>query len=393
MQLIKNRRYFVDNSSARHLPLLAWSFPAQVHARNCSVVNFKVFVSRENLMPDGSNLFRPTLWGLVLAAGDGRRLQDHVAHVKGKQLPKQFVNFIGRRSMLEHTFDRAERLIDAERLITIVTRHHFRHPEVRDQLGRRPRETIVIQPENKETGPGILLPLMFLKKRCPEAIVALFPSDHFILEEERFMIHVRRAVEAVAHDSGRLVLLAIAPREPEIEYGYIMPSESGANACRFGTKPIRAFLEKPKPQRAYQLIRDGALWNTMTIVFKLNTFLNLVRAVQPAIQRRFDRLLSAIDSPGERQAIESLYRELEPMNFSTAIMEPLAECHRERLAVLAVRQVLWSDWGSPERIRQTLNMLRQWRTGTSARPQPSASTASRERSPRHLVASATLTVE
>jgi mannose-1-phosphate guanylyltransferase len=346
-------------------------------------------------MPDRFNLFRPNLWGLVLAAGDGRRLQDHVAEVKGKQLPKQFVNFIGRRSMLEHTFDRAERLIDAERLITIVTRHHFRHAEVRDQLGRRPKETIVVQPENKETGPGILLPLLFVKKRCPEAIVALFPSDHFILEEEHFMIHVRRAAEAVADDPGRLVLLAIAPSEPESEYGYIMPSENSAGACRFGTKPIRAFLEKPKAERAYQLIRNGGLWNTMTMVFKLNTFLQLVRAIQPAINQRFDHLFGAIDTPGERQAIESVYRELEPMNFSKAIMEPIAERYHERLAVLAVRQVFWSDWGSPKRIRQTLNILRQRkrRDRTFAGPQPSDCTASRERSRRRLVASAPLALE
>jgi mannose-1-phosphate guanylyltransferase len=346
-------------------------------------------------MPDALNLFGRTLWGLVLAAGDGRRLQDHVAEVKGKRLPKQYVNFIGKRSMLEHTFERAELLINAERLITIVSRHHFRHAEVRDQLSRRPKDTIVVQPDNKETGPGILLPLMFIKKRCPEAIVVLFPSDHFILEEQRFMIHVARAVEAVADDPHRLILLAIAAREPEIEYGYIMPSENAVRACRFGTQPIRAFLEKPKAERAYQLIRDGGLWNTMTMVFKVNTFLELVRAIQPAVQRRFDALLSAIDSPGERQAIESLYRELEPMNFSTAMMEPLAEHHRERLAVLAVPRVFWSDWGSPERIRQTVNKIRQhsWRNKTLARPQPTDLTGSCEPSKRRLVASAGLPVE
>ena len=53
-----------------------------------------------------------------------------------------------------------------------------------------------MQPANKETGPGILLPLMFIYKRCPHAIVAVFPSDHFVLEEDRFMNHVKLAVRA-----------------------------------------------------------------------------------------------------------------------------------------------------------------------------------------------------
>jgi mannose-1-phosphate guanylyltransferase len=329
-----------------------------------------------------------------LAAGDGKRLQRHVTQIKGKQLPKQFVNFVGSRSMLEHTFDRAERLIDAERLITIVTRHHLRHAEARDQLGSRPKQTIVVQPENKETGPGILLPLMFLSKRCPEAIVALFPSDHFVLEEEHFIMHVAQATQAVAQEPGRLILLAIAPREAETEYGYIVPGESEAGACRFGIKPIRTFLEKPKPERAHQLISTGALWNTMTMVFKLKTFLELVEAVQPMIHRRFVHLLSAIDTAGERQAIENLYRELEPINFSTGIMEPLAERHRERLAVLPVRHVFWSDWGSSERIRQSLLALPQHQRRISgfARPQPSGSTTAHP-AQRQLVAGAAAELE
>jgi hypothetical protein len=133
----------------------------------------------------------------------------------------------------------------------------------------------------------------------------------------------------------------------------------------------------------------------MTMVFKLNTLLKLVHAVQPAVQQRFDGLLGDIGTPGERKAIENLYRELEPMNFSTAIMEPLAEFHRERLAVLPVRQVFWSDWGSPERIRQTVTILRQHtrRNNTLARPQPNDATGSRDLLARRLVARAALPLE
>jgi mannose-1-phosphate guanylyltransferase len=204
------------------------------------------------------------------------------------------------------------------------------------------------------------------------------------------MMHVAHATQAVAQEPGRLVLLAIAPREADTDYGYIVPCQSGASACRFGTQPIRTFFEKPKAERAYQLIRTGALWNTMTMIFKLNTLLELVESVQPMIHRRFVHLLRAIDTAEERQAIESLYRELEPVNFSTGIMEPLAERHRQRLAVLPVRQVFWSDWGSPERIRQTLLELpqHQWPNSRFARPQPSGSTTRHQQSQRRLVAGA-----
>ncbi|MBI3994453.1 MAG: hypothetical protein HY349_00620, partial [Nitrospirae bacterium] len=36
--------------------------------------------------------------GIVLAAGEGKRLQPFIRRLRGKDLPKQFVNFIGTRS-------------------------------------------------------------------------------------------------------------------------------------------------------------------------------------------------------------------------------------------------------------------------------------------------------
>ena len=37
-----------------------------------------------------------------------------------------------------------------------------------------------MQPCNLDTGPGLLLGLMHLSRRTPEARVAIFPSDHLI---------------------------------------------------------------------------------------------------------------------------------------------------------------------------------------------------------------------
>ena len=133
------------------------------------------------------------LWGLVLAAGDGTRLQSYIQKIRGENLPKQYVNFIGRCSMLEHTVDRAEKLIPQQQIVTVVSKHHLRFAAVQRQLARQLPTNIILQPENKETLPGILLPLMHVYKRCPKGIVALFPSDHFILEEDRFMYHVAQA--------------------------------------------------------------------------------------------------------------------------------------------------------------------------------------------------------
>jgi mannose-1-phosphate guanylyltransferase len=89
----------------------------------------------------------PTRCGIVLAAGEGIRLRPFVEKLRGCTLPKQYVNFIGKRSMLEHTFSRAQKIIPAERWFTVVSQNHLRHPDVTRQLSSRPTTCIVWVPE------------------------------------------------------------------------------------------------------------------------------------------------------------------------------------------------------------------------------------------------------
>jgi mannose-1-phosphate guanylyltransferase len=297
---------------------------------------------------------RQRLWGVVLAAGNGQRVQAYVRHLKGEALAKQYVNFVGRRSMLEHTFHRAEKLIPRERILTVVSADHLASPEVRRQLSNRPGDTIIVQPENKETGPGILLPLMFLYKRCPDAIVTIFPSDHFIVEEDRFMSYVGLAAEAVRYNPSRLVLLAVEACEPEVEYGYILPCQELSDLYRFGIRKVAGFFEKPDEDLAAALVLAGGLWNTMTMAFGLRTLFYLVRRVYPGIYFNFCRILDAIGTVEESRTISEVYQILEPVNFSKGLLEKIAERYPEAISVLPVRNVFWSDWGSPARIARVL---------------------------------------
>src|SRR5688572_29628758 len=255
------------------------------------------------------------LWGLVLAAGDGKRVEDFLQHALGNKIPKQYVNFVGRRSMLEHTFDRAVRLIPEGRILTIIGRHHLGYAEVRRQLFSRPKQNIIVQPANKETGPGILLPLMHIYKRSPEAIVAVFPSDHFIWEEDRFMNHVQLAAESVADDPSRIILLAVEAQEPETDYGYVILHDDIGHSDRYGVRRVARFVEKPTVPVASSLVKAGGLWNTMIMVFKGRTLLQLFEKVNPSLHRHFKRVLDAIGTPAESYTINELYHKLEPLNF------------------------------------------------------------------------------
>ena len=295
--------------------------------------------------------------GIVLAGGAGQRLRSFIYQLRGNTLPKQYVNIIGTRSMLDHTFDRAEKLIPRERLFTVVSHHHLNYPEVRRQLSSRPRGNTVVQPEDRGTLPGILLPLMHLYKRYPDSTVAVFPADHFILEQDLFMAYVGLAFQAVESSPSNLVLLGIEPDGPEPEYGYILPDGAAGDLAPMGFRNVQLFVEKPGSGPAQQLVLGGGLWNTMVMVFKTDTVLDLVRRLAPRLHDSFQEILRAIGTRKERCMVEEAYRNMKSMNFSEEMLEALARVHPSCLSVLPVSEVCWSDWGSGHRVVTTLKRI------------------------------------
>jgi len=296
--------------------------------------------------------------GIVLAAGEGKRLEPLVRQLRDDSLPKQYVTFIGTRSMLEHTFARAEKLIPRERIFTVIAEHHIDFPAVRRQISRCAGGTVIAQPENKETSAGILLPLMHVFKKHPEASVAVFPSDHFIFEEDLFMSHVAIAFHAVERNPSLFVLMGVEPTEAEAEYGYIVPhGADGEKPSAPTLQRVRRFVEKPDAQTACEMMAGGALWNTMVMVFKVKNLLAIVEKINPELFAAFQEVHAAIDTPDEEKRIRKIYRRLKGQNFSKEILEPLPAQYPASLSVLSVRGVLWSDWGLPRSIERVLRKI------------------------------------
>ena len=259
----------------------------------------------------------------------------------------------------EHTFQRAEKLIPAQKLLVVIAREHLQFDEVRRQIASSPQGCIIIQPENKDTGPGILLPLMHLYKRYPDAIVSIFPSDHFILEEDLFMRHVERAFRIVESNGSRIVLLGVDPNEPDPEYGYIVAGEKIDDSGIDEGRKVEMFVEKPSTEAAKTIIRRGALWNTLVLVVRCKTLLEAIQRATPELYRSFEPIQNAIGTPDEQRVIEQVYQKLPSLNFSKGILEVLSFEHRQALVVLPVSGVTWSDWGTSDRLSCMLRRVGQ----------------------------------
>jgi len=218
----------------------------------------------------------PGLWGIVLAGGEGERVKALSEKLTGYPCPKQYCTILGDRSMIQQTLARAEMVIPPEQILVVAGKGHRK--EVSDQLANRFRGTILFQPQNRETAPGILLPLIYIAQCDPQAVVVVLPSDHFILEEARFMAHVRRAKRLVDDARDFCILLGIDSESPETGYGWIEPfGEAGWD----GLFCVKGFHEKPDRLTAQQLYRAGCLWNTLVLLARAETLLQMYQRYLP----------------------------------------------------------------------------------------------------------------
>jgi mannose-1-phosphate guanylyltransferase len=281
--------------------------------------------------------------------------------LRGDCLPKQYVNFLGDHSLLEATFNRARTIVPFRRQFVVVTENHFDYPEVAQQLANYPDVHVAVQPINRDTGLGLLLPLAQLYRARPDSTVVIFPSDHFIEEERLFISHVDAAFALVERDSEKTVLLAIAPTHAETDYGYILPSHCEHETLPFGAREVKHFIEKPNPTVARTLIKSGGIWNTMVMVFNLRTLLEHVRAIKPLVYRTFQEICDAVDSSRFSSVVKRVFETSYPLNLSKGILENIPSHKPHSLLVLPVRGVQWSDWGSAERILATSGHTRNGR--------------------------------
>jgi mannose-1-phosphate guanylyltransferase len=265
--------------------------------------------------------------------------------------------------MLEQTIRGARLLIPPDRLIVSGTAHH--HPHILQSLGTSPPETVLLQPINRDTAPGILFPLVHILRKDPHALVAILPSDHFVLPSRRFMRAVAYAAEFVRNVKvDAPILLAVQPAWPEPEFGWIEPRDSVGSHDQQTIRRIIQFVEKPSRDRAEDLMRDGWVWNTMVIVVRATALMALVRKHLPDLAVCFTLLQRFLGTVREQDVIDDVYRAIPKVNFSTSVL-----AGRDVASlVLPVRNIRWSDWGTKERIVDTIAELRQsWPTLNQAR--------------------------
>ncbi len=284
-------------------------------------------------------------WVLILAAGEGRRVRAFTRDRWGHSAPKQFTSIDGEVTLLGATLRRARGIAPPKHIVTIVAAQHERW--WKSELEGIPSENIIVQPKNRGTAAGVLVPALWIAQHDPNGTVVILPSDHHVDSEETLHDSLSTAVSAVSRSDAPIVLLGIEPIGPEEEYGWILPCPGPENCPH----RVISFKEKPDACTAASLLSKGGLLNTFIIVAESQCLLGLFRDKAPRLWQPFAQMMTGRSEEfWRRENLSNLYHAIPTLDFSKDILEDATE----NLWVYPVPQCGWTDLGTPRRLTDQL---------------------------------------
>ena len=249
---------------------------------------------------------------VILAGGRGTRFWP----LSRKKRAKQLLALDGKQTMIQQTVARLLPLASAKKF-WIITNADLQ-PAIVKQLPKLPKPQILAEPVGRNTAPAIGLAAFLLLREDPHAVIGMFPSDHVIGDEKRYLETLERGIE-VAAAGPNIVVLGVRPNRAETGYGYIEAGE----LFQGDALHVRRFTEKPNAERAAEFVAAGNyFWNSGIFLWSAQT---LAEALQEHLPKTASLLQEIAASHGTRKfaaIFKRLYPKCENISVDYAVLEP-----------------------------------------------------------------------
>lgn len=277
----------------------------------------------------------PNHYFVILCGGTGPRLWP----LSRAYHPKQFLNLFGKKSLLEQTISRAQKITSSKKIF-VVSNYRY-NPILEKYISKKiPHQNIIYEPAKKNTAMAILLATCLIKAKAPDAVITTMPSDHYIKQIIRFKNTLKQAAN-IANKHKQIVTVGIKPTFPNPSFGYIVPQKKGKKLS-----PVNLFIEKPDVETAQVLIKKGAFWNSGIYTFSVSTLISEFQTLQPEFKPILDKLLQSADIT---KTISDVYKIAPDIAIDRAISEK-----SHNMIVIPIKSD-WSDVGEWKSIYQHLD--------------------------------------
>ena len=214
------------------------------------------------------------MYYVLLSGGSGKRLWP----LSSEARPKQYLKLVNKEnnsmdscSMLQRVWEQLEEAGMAKN--TVITAAQEQKEMIYSQI--RPMG-IVEEPEARDTFPAVLLSCAYLYSEMDaekEDYVAFLPVDPYT--EQKYFQSIQCLEEVIKSTEAEVGLLGVVPQYPASKYGYILPGAEKENYLE-----VKGFVEKPREEKAEELLKKNALWNCGVFCVKIGDMLKKIHEYQ-----------------------------------------------------------------------------------------------------------------
>ncbi len=224
---------------------------------------------------------------VIMAGGKGERFWP----LSTDRFPKPFLKLFNGKSLIQHTVERAMRMVPVERICVVLGEKHLK--TARKQLRELPDENFIVEPEGKNTAPCIGYSAQILLERNKEALMVTLPADHYIDDTDGFAKTIFSGMRRAAAGDC-LVTIGIKPSRPETGYGYIHAFQKVDAKKGLACYRVNRFVEKPDLDRAMEYVTEGNYyWNAGIFIWKAQAVLKGIERHMPELYRGLLRVQAA----------------------------------------------------------------------------------------------------
>lgn len=269
-------------------------------------------------------------YGVIMAGGGGTRFWPLSRH----EIPKQLLNLSGKEKMINETIDRVATLAKKDDIFVVTNVDQV--IGMRDATKGRLREDhILSEPSARNTAACIGYAALEIIKKYGDGIMCIFPSDHFIKNEEEFTRILKEAIKVAEND--HLVTLGIMPTFASTGYGYIKFDKSENTL----DKKVVEFKEKPDKATAKEYVLSGEyVWNSGMFVWKASAIIDEFKKLLPDVYECLNKIGNALGNANEKEIIDEVYPTIPSISIDYGIMEK-----SDKVRVIPA-EMGWNDVGS-----------------------------------------------
>ncbi|MFM1851156.1 MAG: hypothetical protein RIS54_840 [Verrucomicrobiota bacterium] len=198
----------------------------------------------------------------IMAGGSGERFWP----MSRQATPKHLLKLFSDQTLLEEAVRRLNGVVPQENILVLTNKVQLQ--DIRAALPFLAPEQIIAEPVRRDNAAAAALATALVRRRDPDAALALLASDAYIKDRATFARQLAKTLVRAAQ-SKALLTVGVKPNYPATGFGYLEMTDDRGD----GFRKVARFVEKPDEATAKEYFERGNYaWNTCMFAWQVSAF-------------------------------------------------------------------------------------------------------------------------